>query len=310
MAGSDKQTPVGRFAPSPTGRMHLGNVWCALVSYLSAKAAGGRWVLRIEDLDPGRSRAAYADQLQRDLEWLGLEWDEGPLYQHGRDAYYGTLMERLSANVYPCFCSRADLLSASAPHASDGRAVYGGRCRGLTERERSLRMERKSPSWRFRVPDASVSFHDTVYGDQRYYLPADTGDFIVRRADGVYAYHLAVVADDHAQGVTEVVRGRDLLPATAPQLALYDCFGFPRPRYAHIPLVVAADGRRLCKRDGASDLGHLREAGVSARRVLGALGYAGGLLEADGEAGADEMLELFDWKRIPVSDIQVPDLGS
>ncbi|MBP5259027.1 MAG: tRNA glutamyl-Q(34) synthetase GluQRS [Paludibacteraceae bacterium] len=297
---------IGRFAPSPTGRMHLGNVWCALASYLSVKSQGGRWVLRIEDLDPERSRQAYADQLMRDLEWLGLQWDEGPYYQHNRSDYYASLLEQLSDDIFPCYCSRSDLLSASAPHASDGRAVYSGRCRSLTLEQRQLAAMHKQPSLRMRVPDAAISFQDRVYGPRTYSLARDTGDFIVRRSDGVFAYHLAVVADDHAQGVTEIVRGCDLLPATAPQLLLYDRLGFPRPVYAHIPLLVASDGSRLCKRDKALDLGALQASGVSPERLFGSLGAASGLLTQAEDTPLSELLERFDWRKIPTDPIKIP----
>ncbi len=212
---------AGRFAPSPSGRLHLGNLFCSLLAWLSAKSRGGRVVLRIEDLDPARTSRAFADQLERDLEFLGLFWDEGgsgggphaPYYQSERAPLYEQCLAALEARglVYPCFCSRAQLHAAEAPHAADGEPIYTGRCRALSPEEVRRRARTRSPALRLEVPPEAVSLTDGHYGFFSQNLARDCGDFILRRSDGVFAYQLAVVADDAAMGVTEVVRGRDLL---------------------------------------------------------------------------------------------------
>ena len=194
---------VGRFAPSPSGRMHLGNVFSALLAWLSVRSAGGKMILRIEDLDPDRCRPEYAAQLRRDLEWLGLDWDEEQTPQSQRTEAYAEAFARL--DTYPCYCSRNELHAASAPHASDGAVIYAGTCRDLTAAERAAKTRR--PAWRVRVPDEEVSFVDGLQGEVRENLARECGDFILRRSDGVYAYQLAVVVDDAAGGVTEIVRG-------------------------------------------------------------------------------------------------------
>ena len=196
-------TVTGRFAPSPSGRMHLGNLLCSLLAWLSAKHAGGRVVLRIEDLDAERCPRKFADLLEADLRWLGLVWDEGgsgggphgPYYQSERAEIYGEYFEKLKGMglVYPCFCSRSQLHAASAPHRSDGTPVYPGTCRGLPAEEARRRAAQKPPAWRLRVGEETVAFTDGHLGPYEEYLPADCGDFVVRRGDGVFAYQLAVV---------------------------------------------------------------------------------------------------------------------
>ena len=205
---------IGRFAPSPSGRMHLGNVFSAMLAWLSIRSCGGKLVLRIEDLDPDRCRREYADQLKRDLEWLGLTWDEEQTPQSLRSEAYRRMFSRLEEKnlVYPCYCSRVELHAASAPHASDGTLLYAGTCRNLTDAQRAAKT--KTPCWRVAVPDEDVSFTDGLQGAYTQNLARGSGDFIVRRADGVYAYQLAVVTDDAQAGVTQVVRGSDLLSST------------------------------------------------------------------------------------------------
>ena len=249
---------TGRFAPSPTGRMHLGNIFTALLAWLSVRSQGGRMLLRIEDLDPQRSRAAYAEQLRRDLGWLGLDWDGEMPPQSTRSPVYAAHFAKLEEQglIYPCYCSRSELHDASAPHASDGTVLYSGACRDLTPEQRAAKTRR--PAWRVRVPDIAVSFRDGVCGPQTERLAETCGDFIVRRSDGVYAYQLAVVCDDALGSVTEVVRGSDLLGSTARQLWLFSVFGYPAPQYYHVPLLVAPDGRRLSKRERDLDIEALR----------------------------------------------------
>ena len=223
---------VGRFAPSPSGRLHLGNLACSLLAWLSARSRGGRIVLRIEDLDAERCPRKYADQLEEDLGWLGLFWDEGgskggphePYYQSECSSIYTESYKKLEAMglVYPCFCSRSQLHAASAPHTSDGNVIYPGTCRGLTAEEIAEKRKKKAPAYRLMVPDENITFTDGCMGEHTENLLRDCGDFYLRRADGVFAYQLAVVVDDARMGVTEVVRGADLLSSTARQLYLWD----------------------------------------------------------------------------------------
>ena len=218
---------TGRFAPSPSGRMHMGNLWSCLLAWLSARSAGGRMVLRLEDLDPDRCSQGYCDQVMRDLEWLGLDWDGSPVYQSRRTDLYAQAFRELEEKglLYPCFCTRAERLAASAPHRSDGAAVYSGRCRHLSQAEREELSAQRRPAWRVRVPEREVSFTDLLQGEYRENLARDCGDFILRRSDGVFAYQLAVVVDDGAMGVTQVVRGSDLLSSTPRQLWLQEQLG-------------------------------------------------------------------------------------
>lgn len=265
---SKKFTPVGRFAPSPTGRMHLGNVYAALKSWLSVKRRGGRWILRIEDLDPGRSRREFAELMEDDLRWLGLVWDEGgladvgchgPYSQSRRGALYEEALARLRATglTYACTCTRADIMASSAPHQSDGRIIYGGRCRPST-----FPCHETPPSGRHAVriyaPDRDVVFTDRNFGSQCVNLARECGDFVLRRADGAWAYQLAVVVDDALMGVTEVVRGVDLMLSAAQQIYLFELLGYEAPEYAHVPLLLNADGRRLAKRDASAGMDALR----------------------------------------------------
>ncbi len=296
---------LGRFAPTPSGRMHLGNVFSALMAWLSAKSRGGEILLRIEDLDTLRCPKENADLLRRDLEWLGLVWDSEQPCQSGRSGYYEEVLSRLSeqGDVFPCWCTRGDLKSApNAPHASDGHPIYPGTCRDLSAEEREKRSSLRPPLWRLRVPDEEISFTDGHYGLYRENLARECGDFILRRADGVFAYQLAVVADDVAAGVTQVVRGRDLLSSTPRQLYLYRLLGAPAPAFFHVPLLTAPDGRRLSKRDKDLDLGVLRER-YAPEELLGSLACAAGLLDRYEPCAAAELLKVFSWERIPKDDI-------
>ncbi|MDO4270571.1 MAG: tRNA glutamyl-Q(34) synthetase GluQRS [Eubacteriales bacterium] len=300
---------VGRFAPSPSGRMHLGNVLCALLAWLSARAQGGRYLLRIEDLDEMRCPRAFADLILDDLRWLGLDWDGEVPYQSERTALYeeyeGIL--RRKGLLYPCFCSRAALHAASAPHLSDGRVVYAGICRDLSAAEIAEKRKTRAPATRVRVPDEDVSFVDGVFGAYAENLARECGDFIIRRSDGVFAYQLAVVADDALSGVTEVVRGADLISSTPRQIWLHRLFGFEPPRFIHIPLLCDHDGRRLSKRDDDLDLGLLREK-FTAEQVIGALACAAGLTETPAPAAAKELIAGFSWDKIPKTDLFLPDI--
>ena len=299
-------TPVvGRFAPSPSGRMHLGNAFSCLMAWLGARSAGGRMIMRIEDLDPRTRDRARAEQILRDLAWLGLDWDEGPYYQTDRTDIYEDTLKRLTEDglVYPCFCTRRELHAASAPHASDGTYVYQGTCRGLGADEIARRMQVRQPAMRLCVPSdddprGTIRFDDLVYGHQEEVLARECGDFLIRRSDGVFAYQLAVAVDDALMGVTQVVRGRDLLGSVARQTYLMSLLGYEVPAYAHVPLLVASDGRRLSKRDRDLDLGVLQERGVDPKSVVGALAHAVGLSPTNEPMAPSDLLETFDWTTV------------
>lgn len=282
--------PVGRFAPSPTGRLHAGNLFAAVMAWVLAHRDGGSVVLRIEDLDAERSRQEYIDAVMRDYEWMGLTWDAGPFFQHGRTEAYREAYRSLEKRglVYPCFCSRADLHAASAPHFGE-KLVYPGTCRHLTDAERTERAKAKDPSWRLAVPDEEVAFTDGIQGPYRQNLAHECGDFIVRRADGAFAYQLAVVVDDAAQGVTQVVRGIDLLPSTPQQLHLQRLLGLPHPRYAHIPLIVNGAGRRLSKRDHDASIDELRQRFRTPEALLGRMAAVSGLMPDDTPLSLEEL---------------------
>ena len=307
----------GRFAPSPSGRMHLGNLFCALLSYLSVKSRGGEWILRIEDLDTARCRPDYARQVEEDLRWLGLAWDEGgsaggpdaPYFQSERTALYEAALARLRGMglVYPCFCTRAQLHAASAPHREDGLTVYPGTCRGLTPEDIARREAAgRKGAPRLRVPEETVTFTDGHLGEVTEYLPTDCGDFLLRRSDGLFAYQLAVVVDDAAMGVTEVVRGADLLSSTPRQLLLYELLGWEAPEFYHFPLLLSPDGRRLSKRDGDLGLGALRER-YTPEEVVGKLAYLAGQNPGGGPRTPEALAEDFHWDAVPRRDIPLPE---
>ena len=297
---------VGRFAPSPTGRMHAGNVFAALAAWLVAKSQGGRIVLRIEDLDAERSKPVYIDAVQRDFEALGLTWDEGPYFQHARTEAYRAAYDELRERglVYPCFCTRADLHAVSAPHRGE-KPVYPGTCRNLTDEERAFRALERSAAQRLAVPDEDVAFVDQVQGFYAQNLGTDCGDFLVRRSDGAFAYQLAVVVDDAAQGVSSVVRGVDLLCSTPQQIHLQSLLGLPQPEYAHIPLLVAERDRRLSKRDKDAALDELLARFKSPEAVIGRIAGITGLAPTDDPVTPEELLRTFDLAALPTT---FPDL--
>ena len=308
-------TTVGRYAPSPSGRMHLGNLCCCLLAWLSAKSKGGKVVLRIEDLDAMRCPRSFADLLEADLAWLGLAADEGgsaggpdgPYYQSERAGIYQSYYDKLArlGLTYPCFCTRSQLHAASAPHRSDGQVVYPGACRGLTPGEVAEKSRLRPPAWRVRVPAETVAFTDGHLGPYAENLARDCGDFIVRRADGGFAYQLAVVVDDALMGVTEVVRGADLLASTPRQLWLYRTLGLKAPEFYHLPLLLAPDGRRLSKRDGDQSLEHL-QARYTPEQIIGKLAYVCGLTDTPVPRAAAELVDGFAWEKVPRQDICLP----
>lgn len=291
---------VGRFAPSPTGRMHAGNIFASLMAWLVAKSQGGRMVLRIEDLDRQRSKPQFIDGVQRDLEMLGLTWDAGPFFQHDRDEAYQAAFDKLEAQglVYPCFCTRADLHAASAPHRGE-KLVYPGTCRALSEAERARRAAERTPALRLSVPARTFALNDQVQGPYQQDLAQDCGDFLIRRSDGAFAYQLAVVVDDAAQGITSVVRGVDLLCSTPQQLYLQELLGFEHPAYAHVPLLVAERDRRLSKRDRDASLEELLARFGTPAAIIGHIAWLTGLAEADEPRTPEELLEGFTVEKLP-----------
>ena len=308
----------GRFAPSPSGRMHLGNIITALLAWLDIRSVGSSMVLRIEDLDPDRCREEYSVQLARDLEWLGLDWDEGygvggahgPYRQSERNEIYSEKLQLLEKNdlIYPCWCTRAQRLAASAPHPGEDRGDGSCPCRRLDKagREAMQLSTGRSPALRAAVPDENICFTDGCCGEYCENLLKDCGDFLVRRADGVCAYQLAVTVDDALMGITRVVRGRDLLSSTPRQIWLHRQLGFKPPEYFHTPLLLAADGRRLSKREKDLDMGALRER-FSAEELVGRMAALAGLLEKPEPVSAKELIHEFSWSKIPKNDIFVPD---
>ena len=299
---------VGRFAPSPSGRMHLGNVYAALLSYLCVKSQKGQWLLRLEDLDPLRCPRSYGDLILEDLRWLGLAWDNPELvYQSERSSLYQKYARELQKKdlTYPCFCSRGALHAAEAPHASDGRPVYAGTCRYLSRAEIAEKLLLRAPALRVKVPWEEKTYQDGFYGTYKFNLARDWGDFLIQRSDGVWAYQLAVTVDDALMGVNQVVRGRDLLTSSPVQMYLQQQLGFPVPEYLHLPLLLAPGGARLAKRDQAADLGCLREHFKTPERLLGFLGYLTGQLPQLEPVSLEELTERFNLQRLPREDITV-----
>ena len=293
---------VGRFAPSPSGKMHLGNLFSFLLAWCSVRSAGGEMVLRMEDLDPQRTSAEYAALIRRDLLRFGLDWDREVPCQSTRTAAYDAAFSKLEEMglIYPCYCSRSQVHAASAPHLGQSEFVYAGTCRDLTPAQRAAK--KRLPAWRLRVPAEEWTVHDGLQGDYTELLSRDCGDFVVRRADGVYAYQLAVVVDDADNGVTQVVRGRDLLASAPRQMYLFSLLGKPAPDYIHVPLLLAPDGRRLSKRDGDLDLDTLLTR-FSPEEIIGALAHAAGLIGKNEAISASELAAEFDWKKVKKEDI-------
>jgi glutamyl-tRNA synthetase len=293
---------VGRYAPSPTGRLHLGNARTALLAWLQVRAAGGRFVMRVEDLDPQRSKAEHEQRQLDDLRWLGLDWDEGPdvggphgpYRQSERAPLYAAALATL--DTYPCTCTRKELReTASAPHGAE--PVYPGTCAGGPSQPSRLAAGLASLRWR--TPPGSVCFVDRLLGQRCWDVREEVGDFVLRRADGAWAYQLAVVVDDAAMQVNEVLRGADLWESTPRQILLQRSLGLATPGYTHVPLVLGPDGEKLNKRHGAPDLSALREAGVDPRTVVAGLARTAGLLEAGVErVGASELIPAFDLAKL------------
>ena len=290
----NQQYPVGRFAPTPSGRMHLGNVFAALIAWLSVRSRNGEMVLRMEDLDTQRTSADFAEVLRDDLNWLGLDYDRETPPQSQRSAVYDKYFDLLKEKglIYPCYCTRSQLHSVNAPHLSDGTYVYTGTCRNLTEPPKG-----RVPAWRVMVTDKLWTLEDKVQGHYELNLATQCGDMVMRRADGVYVYQLAVTVDDGEAGVTEVVRGMDLLSSAPRQMYLQELFGFKHPEYGHVPMLLAPDGRRLSKRDKDLDLGELRKH-ITPEALVGTLAFASGLIDRNCPISAKELAGEFTWDKL------------
>ncbi|HUP24402.1 MAG TPA: tRNA glutamyl-Q(34) synthetase GluQRS [Thermoanaerobaculia bacterium] len=313
--------PRGRFAPSPTGPVHLGNARTALVAWLSVRARGGEMVYRVEDLDPPRVVAGMAEQQQRDLEWLGLDWDEGPnaggshppYVQAERFGIYAATLRRLERDgrLFPCSLSRRELESiASAPHGREG-SPYPASLRPLDVGpgwlERVLAGEVRVDAVRFRVEPGEVRWNDLLLGPQCERVDVEVGDFVLRRRDGLWAYQLAVVVDDVAMAITEVVRGADLLSSTGRQILLFEALGAAPPSFGHVPLLLGPGGQKLSKRARSLTLGSLREAGIPAEQVVGYLAWTLGLRDRVEPVRSRDLIESFSWAAIAREAVLVPD---
>ncbi|HVT88901.1 MAG TPA: tRNA glutamyl-Q(34) synthetase GluQRS [Tepidisphaeraceae bacterium] len=296
---------VTRLAPSPTGALHLGNARTFLINWLMARQAGWKIILRIEDLDGPRIKPHADQQAMQDLRWLGIDWDEGPIYQSKRtDRYAAAVKELLDQKLaYPCICTRREAaLAASAPHAEDGAAVYPGTCRGkYNSIEAARSASGREPAIRLAMPQAPLEFTDQFCGQQRWNnSQQQLGDFVIAKSDGTAAYQLAVVVDDAEMGITQIVRGEDLLDSTPRQMIVYHALNMADriPHYFHLPLVVGTDGRRLAKRHGDTRLSHYRESGISARRIRGLLARWSGV-PCDSDISIEQLLKQFDLARLP-----------
>ena len=294
----------GRFAPSPTGLLHLGNARTALLSWLWARSEGGGYAMRVEDIDRPRVRPGLAAQQLDELRWLGLDWDGEPVFQSQRSQLYETALRQLGDQVYECFCSRAEIAaSASAPHGDEGPR-YPGTCAQLTRGQRAERRKSRAPALRLRVPPGEIAFADEILGPQSFEVQAMTGDFVLRRADGIFAYQLAVTVDDGAMGVTQVLRGADLVTSTPRQILLHRLLGQPEPRWAHAPLVLSAAGERLSKRDRSLSLSALRAAGADPRQLVADLARLSGI-KSGGACELHELLSKFSLARVPRAPARV-----
>lgn len=301
----------GRYAPSPTGELHLGNMRTALLAWLQVRAAGGTLVMRVEDLDERRVRLGMIERQLDDLLWLGLDWDEGPrkggphapYLQSRRAELYEQALERLAddGHLFSCYCSRKEIAeAASAPHGpEDEGPIYPGTCRELPDAQAGRRARERDAALRLRVPDEVIDFEDLLQGRVRYDAARDLGDFVVRRKDGIPAYQLAVTVDDAAMEITHVLRGADLLPSTARQILIYRALDLPTPAWIHVPLMLGPDGERLSKRHGAVSLREVRDSGASPERVIGWMAASCGLAEKGDEMSAAELIHGFSLEKLP-----------
>ncbi|MBO4368896.1 MAG: tRNA glutamyl-Q(34) synthetase GluQRS [Desulfovibrio sp.] len=315
---NDFCSPVGRLAPSPTGLLHLGNIWSFMLAWLSAKSKHGRIVLRMEDIDPCRSQTHFASAILDDLSWIGLDWDEGPdvggmngpYTQSLRTALYTKALETLEkrGQLYPCFCTRKELKSLpSAPHNDDVGPVYPGTCRTLSFAERSARIRRGAHyALRLLCTEDCVRFDDQLLGEQVISQKMWGGDFALRRSDGVFAYQLAVAIDDSCMGITEVVRGRDLLLSTPRQLLILEMLHMRKPElYLHVPLLLDVNGERLAKRHKSLSLAFLRSRGVDPKQIVGLLAYLAGMNPDKTSLSLPSLLPRFHPDLLPRNDCRI-----
>ena len=302
---------VGRFAPSPSGYMHMGNLLAMLLAWLDCRSLGGEMVFRMEDLDPARSKRVFAEAMAEDLRWLGLDWDrgwpeDGSYAQSKRTAIYEEAFEALKARdlVYPCWCTRSErLAAASAPHPNEREHDSGCRCAHLTAAEReAMRLPGRRPAWKCRCPDEAITVLDGHYGAFTQNPAREAGDFIIRRADGVFAYQLAVSADDMLMGVTRVVRGRDLLSSAPRQKWLIETLGGTAPDYCHGPLLTGGGTGKLSKRLGSLSTQVLRKE-KRPEEVIGELAFLSGLTDTAGPVTARELIPGFSWDRVKTEDV-------
>ncbi len=304
MSIETKKTPRTRFAPSPTGYIHLGNVWVAFLNWWWTRQHHGQLVLRIEDIDRQRCHVEFVSAMMEDLAWLGIDWDEGPgdspvygsLVQSERTDFYMKIFNhwKSEGQIYPCYCTRARLRSiASAPHEGEGRPVYDGHCRYLTADERAK--ETKSPSWRLKAEREDISFDDLFCGHQERTLLPGQDDIVLIRADGMMAYQLAATADDGAMGITHVFRGNDLLPSTYDQISILNKLGYPIPTYGHVPLLVDEHGVRLSKRQHGITVRDLRAAGKQPEDIVGQLLFWAGAVKKPTAITAEEAVRNIDF---------------
>lgn len=292
---------IGRLAPSPTGGLHLGHARTFLIAWLAARGLDGKVVLRVEDLDAGRARAEAIDGAIADLQWLGLDWDEGPFLQSHRFDLYGQALDRLKAAelVYPCTCTRADIgRAASAPHLGEEGPIYPGTCAGKTASD-AAKLGDRPYAWRFRVPPGPIAWDDLVRGEAAIDPSLVVGDFVVARSPAPPSYQLAVVVDDAAMGISHVIRGDDLLSSTPRQLLLYRALGSEAPRFGHVPLAIGPDGRRLAKRDGSLRLSSLRQAGADPGRLIGWIAASCGWADRVEPSRPSDWVDRFDLKALP-----------
>lgn len=299
---------IGRFAPTPSGFMHAGNLLCAMLAYLSAKSKGGKFIIRIEDLDAMRCPRSAALDIIDTLQAVGITSDEPMLWQSERTSVYKAAEQRLKTQtqIYPCYCSRAELHAEGITRLPDGGILYPKTCKQLTDEQKAEREKRVKPSLRISVPDEVISFTDGICGEQSQNLAERCGDFIIRRSDGVYAYQLAVVVDDGESGVTEVVRGADLLYDTPRQIYLQKLLGLPTPQYYHIPLVCDANGRKLSKSEGDSAQRLLKT--HSPQQIIGELAFAANILDEPRPIDIDDLIPLYDANKVPKERILLTDI--
>ena len=302
---------IGRLAPTPSGGLHLGNARTFLIAWLSARAAGGRIALRVDDLDRPRVKPGFVEQAVADLRWLGLDWDGEPLFQSRRDSDYAAALEKLRAVglAYACVCSRREIeVAARAPHEGEEGPVYPGTCRGKFRDAGEARQHAgRAPCWRFATEHAGpgIEFDDGLHGRCSFDVARQLGDFIVFRSDDIAAYQLATVVDDHAQGVTEVVRGDDLITSTPRQLLLYRALGLMPPRFLHVPLVLDDAGRRMAKRRDSTRLAALREAGIPAAQVVGAIAVSCGWAAPGERVMPSQLIPRFDLSKLPRQPVRL-----